>query len=74
MILMGRCWGKRENIHNATLTTWDSNDGALYNPWYNNILDYSGGIYPLLWSDYFIELLKNSNDPRLSFFATMNQN
>ncbi len=75
-IIIDECLSEKlieENSQNATLTTWDSNDGSLYNPWYGNILDYQGGIYPLLWSDFFIELLEDSNDPRLSFFATKNR-
>ena len=62
------------NQDNAKLTNYDNTNAQLYNPWYNKIIDYNANRFTMLWSDMFIETLRNSNDPRLGFFATKNNN
>jgi hypothetical protein len=61
------------NLQNATLTCWDSDNGDLYNPWNNYYTDVSNGTYILNWSEKFINTLKETNDPRLPFFASKNK-
>ena len=63
-----------ENNQSATLEHWDSNDGALYNPWFNKIIDYDKGNLNMLWSEKFINWLKSTNDPRLPLISTKNNN
>lgn len=62
------------NQDNVKLTNYDNTNAALYNPWYNKIIDYNANRFTMLWSDMFIETLRSSNDPRLAFFATKNSN
>ncbi|MEN8226711.1 MAG: SusD/RagB family nutrient-binding outer membrane lipoprotein [Bacteroidota bacterium] len=59
------------NDHNPTLETSDSKSD-LYNPWYWSWKSSQEGVYNLVWSEKFINTLKETNDPRLSFFATKN--
>ena len=61
-----------DNTQNVTLEMQDSDNPSLYNPWYNKIIDYNSGIYTLNWGEKFIDALLNTNDPRLPFFATTN--
>jgi hypothetical protein len=61
------------NQQNATLTCWDSENGDLYNPWNNYYTDVSTGTYILNWGEKFITTLTETNDPRLSFFASKNK-
>ena len=61
-----------DNSQNVKLEMQDSENGDLYNPWYNKIIDYQGNIYTLNWSEKFIDILLDSNDPRLPFYATTN--
>jgi hypothetical protein len=61
-----------ENSQNVKLAMEDSNNTSLYNPWHNKYIDSQAGLYTLNWSEKFIETLKASNDPRLAFFATKN--
>ncbi len=59
------------NEQNPTLETSDSHSD-LYNPWYWNWQSSQEGIYNLIWAEKFITTLMETNDPRLSFFATKN--
>jgi hypothetical protein len=59
-----------DNTQNVKLEMQDSENGDLYNPWYNKIIDYQGGIYTMNWSEKIINALNDTNDPRLPFFAT----
>jgi len=59
------------NDQNPTLETSDSHSD-LYNPWYWNWLSSQEGIYNLVWAEKFITTLEETNDPRLSFFASKN--
>lgn len=59
-----------DNSQNVMLEMEDSDNPELYNPWYNKIIDYQGGIYTMNWSEKIINTLLDSNDPRLPFFAT----
>ncbi len=61
-----------ENAQNPILENQVSDDPVLYNSWYDYVVDYENGEYSFLWSEKFINTLSNSNDPRLSFFATKN--
>ena len=60
------------NQQSATLQCWNSENGELYNPWNNYYIDISSGTYVLNFSELFINTLKNTNDPRLPFFASKN--
>jgi hypothetical protein len=60
------------NDDNAKLTNYDNTNSQLYNPWYNKIIDYNANRFTILWSEMFIETLRSSNDPRLTYFATKN--
>ena len=62
-----------ENTDNAKLANYDVGNSDLYNPWYTKIIDYQGGKYTALWSEYFVNTLKDLKDPRLVFFATPNK-
>jgi len=59
------------NDQNPTLETSDAKSD-LYNPWYWTWQSSQEGIYNLVWSEKFINTLKETNDPRLSFFASKN--
>ncbi len=61
------------NDQNPTLETSDAKSD-LYNPWYWNWQSSQEGVYNLVWSEKFINTLKETGDPRLSFFATKNPN
>jgi hypothetical protein len=61
------------NLQNAKLTCWDSENGELYNPWNNYYTDISNGTYILNFGEKFINTLKETNDPRLPFFASKNK-
>jgi len=61
-----------DNSQNVKLEMQDSENPDLYNPWYNKLIDYQGNIYTLNWSEKIINVLKVTNDPRLPFFATRN--
>ena len=61
-----------ENSQNVKLDMEDSNNTSLYNPWHAKIIDYQASLYTLNWSAKFIDALKDTNDPRLAFFATKN--
>ncbi len=60
-----------ENSQNPTLATADSKSD-LYNPWWWEWNSSQEGIYNLVWAEKFINTLKESNDPRLSFYAAKN--
>ena len=62
-----------DNSQNPTLATSDSKSD-LYNPWWWNWNNSQEGIYNLVWAEKFINTLKESNDPRLSFYASKNPN
>lgn len=62
-----------DNSQNPILENQDSDDPLLYNSWYNYVVDYENGEYTYLWSEKFIKALDSTNDPRLSFFATLNK-
>lgn len=62
------------NADNVKLTNFDNTNSQLYNPWYNKIIDYNANRFNMLWSEMFIEILRDNNDPRLAFFATKNRN
>lgn len=59
------------NDQNPTLETSDGKSD-LYNPWYWTWKSSQEGIYNLVWTEKFINTLKETSDPRLSFFATKN--
>ena len=59
------------NDQNPTLLTSDSKSD-LYNPWWWQWNESQEGTYNLVWAEKFITTLKESNDPRLSFYATKN--
>jgi len=59
------------NDQNPTLETADSKSD-LYNPWYWTWKSSQEGVYNLIWSEMFINTLKETSDPRLSFFAAKN--
>ena len=59
------------NDQNPTLETSDAKSD-LYNPWYWTWQSSQEGVYNLVWSEKFISTLKETNDPRLSFFAAKN--
>jgi hypothetical protein len=59
------------NDQNPTLETSDSHSD-LYNPWYWTWNSSQEGIYNLVWAERFIDILMETNDPRLSFFADKN--
>jgi hypothetical protein len=71
--VIGECLAEaliEDNSQNAELEMQDSENPDLYNSWYRKIIDYEGGIYTLNWGEKIISALRNSNDPRLPFFAT----
>lgn len=59
------------NDHNPILETSESKSD-LYNPWYWSWKSSQEGVYNLVWSEMFINTLNETNDPRLSFFASKN--
>lgn len=59
------------NDQNPTLETSDAKSD-LYNPWYWTWQSSQEGVYNLVWSDKFIRTLMETDDPRLSFFASKN--
>ena len=59
------------NDQNPTLETSESKSD-LYNPWYWTWQSSQEGVYNLVWTEKFINALKETSDPRLSFFATKN--
>jgi hypothetical protein len=59
------------NDQNPTLETSESKSD-LYNPWYWQWQSSQEGVYNLVWADKFISTLSETNDPRLSFFASKN--
>lgn len=62
------------NNQNPILENQVSDDPLLYNSWNDFVIAYENGEYSYLWSDKFINTLEDTNDPRLSFFATKNKN
>jgi len=73
--VIDECLGEaliEDNSQNVKLEMQDSNNPSLYNPWYNKIIDYQAGLYTMNWSEKFIDALKATNDPRLAFYATKN--
>jgi len=73
--VIDECLGEdliEDNSQNAKLEMEDSNNPSLYNPWYAKIIDYQAGLYTMNWSEKFIDELLGTNDPRLAFFATKN--
>lgn len=60
------------NRDNVKLTHYNNTNSQLYNPWYNKIIDYNANKFTILWSEMFVETLRNSNDPRLAFFVKKN--
>jgi hypothetical protein len=59
------------NDQNPTLETSESKSD-MYNPWYWEWKSSQEGIYNLVWSQKFVTTLKETNDPRLSFFVAKN--
>jgi hypothetical protein len=62
------CLGKpliETNNQNAALQHWDSENGELYNPWYDLKVNYSAGTYQYNVSEMFVNWLQTTNDPRL---------
>jgi len=60
-----------ENDQNATLQHWDSEDGSLYNPWYNKYrARYESKIYDYNVSEKFVDWLRVTQDPRLQVMVT----
>ncbi|NPA37656.1 MAG: SusD/RagB family nutrient-binding outer membrane lipoprotein [Chlorobi bacterium] len=58
------------NDQNPTLaTSSDPNNTAMWNPWYYKWLDWKNDKANLNFSAKFIDILKQSNDPRLPFFS-----
>ena len=53
------------NGQNAALQNWDSENGELYNPWYNIKIAYSSGTYQYNVSEKLVEWLKTTADPRI---------
>jgi hypothetical protein len=53
------------NAQNASLQNWDSENGELYNPWYNIKIAYSSGTYQYNISEKFVDWLKSNTDPRI---------
>jgi len=73
--VIGECLSEaliEDNSQNATLEMLDSDNPSLYNPWYNKIIDSNSGINTLTWGGKFIDALLATNDPRLAFFASTN--
>ena len=60
-----------ENGQNPTLMTSDSKSD-LYNPWWWRWNESQEGTYNLVWAEKFINTLKETNDPRLYFYAIKN--
>jgi len=59
------------NDQNPILETSEAKSD-LYNPWYWTWQSSQEGVYNLVWSERFINTLKETSDPRLSFFAAKN--
>ena len=59
------------NEQNPTLATSDTKSD-LYNPWWRQWNASQEGVYNMVWAEKFINTLKTTNDPRLSFYATKN--
>ncbi len=62
------CLGKpliETNEQNARLQHWESENGELYNPWYNLKIDYNSGTYQYNVSEMFVNWLKSTSDPRI---------
>ena len=73
--VIAECLGKpliETNNQNATLQNWDSENGELYNPWYNLKIDYISGTYQYNVSEMFVNWLKSTNDPRLTALVKPN--
>ncbi len=73
--VIDECLGEdliEDNSQNAKLEMEDSNNPSLYNPWHAKIIDYQAGLYTMNWSEKFIDALLDTNDPRLAFYATKN--
>jgi hypothetical protein len=63
------------NDQNATLQNWDSENGELYNPWYNYYRDrVESHIYTFNTSEKLVDFLKGSADPRLEVLTVPNDN
>ncbi|MBI9061274.1 MAG: SusD/RagB family nutrient-binding outer membrane lipoprotein [Marinilabiliaceae bacterium] len=60
-----------DNSQNPILLTSDSKSD-MYNPWWGYWNASQKGTYNLVWAEKFITALKETNDPRLSFYATKN--
>jgi hypothetical protein len=54
-----------ENSQNAAIQHQISENGELYNPWYNKQKEYNQGVYQFNLSKMFVDWLKLTNDPRL---------
>jgi hypothetical protein len=66
--IITECLGKpliETNAQNASLQNWDSENGELYNPWYNIKIAYSSGTYQYNISEKFVDWLKSNTDPRI---------
>ncbi len=67
--IIAECLNKpliEENNQNAALQHWDSENGELYNPWYNLKISYNSGTYQYNVSEMFVNWLVTTNDPRIS--------
>ena len=66
--IIADCLGKpliETNTQNAALQHWDSENGELYNPWYDLKVNYSAGTYQYNVSEMFVNWLKSTKDPRI---------
>jgi len=73
--IIAECLGKpliETNSQNATLQNWDSENGELYNPWYNLKIEYRSGTYQYNVSEKFVEWLKSTSDPRIKALVKPN--
>ena len=57
---------------NAGIEHQDSENGELYNPWYNKSIDYESNTYQYNVSEKFVDWLKMTSDPRLDALVAPN--
>lgn len=62
-----------DNSQNASLQHWESERGELYNPWYNNKIDYDNGSYRYNVSKMLVDWLLDKEDPRLTALVAPNK-
>jgi len=62
-----------ENLHNARLQHWNSDNGQLRNPWHKRYEEkYMGSVYNFNVSDKYVNFLANTSDPRLQVMVDPN--